>query len=86
MAASTSARHQGFGQGLTGPQYIEQLLRDFPKQVELQCATTALSISKNKVAVLSGAKTGLQRTALQLPQSWSHSGTPNSCISVRSGV
>ena len=49
--------HQGFGQGLTGPQYIEQLLRDFPKQVELQCATTALSISKNKVAVLSGAKT-----------------------------
>ena len=52
--------HQGFGQGLTGPQYIEQLLRDFPKQVELQCATTALSISKNKVAVLSGAKTGLQ--------------------------
>ena len=57
--------HQGFGQGLTGPQYIEQLLRDFPKQVELQCATTALSISKNKVAVLSGAKTGLQRLRFQ---------------------
>ena len=57
--------HQGFGPGLTGPQYTERLLQEFPEQVVLQCATTALSVTAERVAVLSGARTGLGRLCFQ---------------------
>lgn len=50
--------HRGFGKGLTGPEYAEELLKDFPAHVQLTLNTTVLSVSPNKTALLSGKAFG----------------------------
>lgn len=49
--------HHGFGPGLTGMEYTDTLLQDFPKEVTLLLNTTVLSVEENKIARLSGRRT-----------------------------
>lgn len=44
--------HQGFGEGLSGPAYIDLLLNDFPSRVDYRPQTTVLSLEKNRLAHL----------------------------------
>ena len=46
--------HSGFAGGLTGVQYAAALTRELPAQVRLLLGTTALHITENKTAFLSG--------------------------------
>lgn len=46
--------HRGFGQKLTGGEYLEELLRGFPEDITVIPDTTVLSIYGNKTAMLSG--------------------------------
>lgn len=49
--------HHGFGSGLTGTEYADMLLRDFPGEVTLFLNTTVLSVEETKIARLSGGRT-----------------------------
>ena len=49
--------HRGFGSGLTGREYTQALLRDFPKGVRLFLNTTVLAVEEKKIARLSGGRT-----------------------------
>ena len=51
--------HRGFGSGLTGPEYIAQLMEDFPENVEAYFSTTVLEICKDKSALLSNRELGI---------------------------
>ncbi len=51
--------HRGFCSGLTGPEYIDELLLDFPKGVELYFSTTVLEIRPDKSALLCSKEQGL---------------------------
>lgn len=53
--------HNGFGDGLTGPEYISKMLLDFPENVKVLTETTVLKIDREKSAMLSGEGTGLRR-------------------------
>lgn len=44
--------HRGFGAGLDGPEYIEKLTADFPKEIRCLPDTTVVSISESKQALL----------------------------------
>ena len=46
--------HPGFGAGLTGGEYADALVQDFPETVTLFFGTTVLSVEPNKTAHLSG--------------------------------
>ena len=48
--------HRGFGEGLTGPEYTNALLRDFPEEITLLLNTTVLSVDDTKTARLSGGR------------------------------
>ena len=48
--------HQGFGEGLDGPEYIHRLLEDFPDIVTFCSNTTVLEVTKEKTARLSGGR------------------------------
>lgn len=50
--------HRGFGKNKTGPEYTGDLLRNFPKEITLALNTTALSVSKDRTALLSGKEFG----------------------------
>ena len=50
--------HHGFGQNLNGPDYVRQLLEDFPEEVRVLPKTTVLSVTKEKTALLSSAELG----------------------------
>jgi NADPH-dependent 2,4-dienoyl-CoA reductase/sulfur reductase-like enzyme len=50
--------HPGFGRNKTGPEYTENLLRDFPETVTLALNTTVLSVTENKTALLCGKTFG----------------------------
>ena len=52
--------HPGFGSGLSGPEYTEKLLLDFPAAVTWRPNTTVLSVSEAKTAELSDPELGLQ--------------------------
>lgn len=49
--------HRGFGRSLTGPEYAEKLLSDFPQEIRFFPGTTVLSVSDTRQAVLSDGKT-----------------------------
>lgn len=51
--------HRGFGNGLTGPEYIDELTLNFPEHVELCFSCTVLEIRKNKSALLTSRERGL---------------------------
>ena len=50
--------HHGFGANLDGPAYTRKLLGNFPEGVKFLPNVTALSISKEKNAVLTGSEVG----------------------------
>lgn len=50
--------HHGFGQNLNGPDYVRQLLEDFPEEIRFLPKTTVLSVTKEKTALLSSAELG----------------------------
>lgn len=50
--------HRGFGKNKTGPEYVEELLEDFPASVTLALNTMVLSVSAEKTALLSGPEWG----------------------------
>lgn len=51
--------HHGFAHGISGPEYVNMILEDFPKDVHIFLETTVLSISEERVAKLLGPTTGL---------------------------
>lgn len=57
--------HRGFGAGLTGPEMVDELMKDFPQQVELWYNTTVLAITADRTALLSGRGIGLRQLAFQ---------------------
>ena len=48
--------HRGFGQELTGGEYLQELLRSFPEEITVITGTTVLSVYGNKTAMLSGGR------------------------------
>lgn len=50
--------HLGFGQNKSGIQYAAELLQDFPKEITLALNTTVLSVSEDRIALLSGKEFG----------------------------
>lgn len=50
--------HHGFGKNQSGIEYAADLRREFPSDITLALNTTALSVSKNKTALLSGREYG----------------------------
>lgn len=50
--------HRGFGRNKTGPEYVEELLKDFPRNIRLALNTTVLSVSEDRRAVLCGRDYG----------------------------
>ena len=50
--------HHGFGNGKSGPEYVRDLLKDFPQGVTLALHTTVLSVSQDKKALLCGREFG----------------------------
>ena len=57
--------HRGFGPGLTGPETVATLMKDFPQRVELWYNTTVLRVTEERTALLSGKKTGLRQLHFQ---------------------
>ena len=51
-------RHRGFGSGLDGPEYIEKLTADFPKEIRCLPDTTVVSVLENKQALLKNPRFG----------------------------
>ena len=51
--------HRGFGDNMTGPEYVEMLLRDFPESVESFFNATVLEVNQNKTALISQREKGL---------------------------
>ena len=50
--------HHGFGDHKSGPEYTGDLLKDFSEDITLALNTTALSVSKERTAILSGKDFG----------------------------
>lgn len=51
--------HRGFGNNLTGPEYIAALAEDFPESIGCFFSTTVLEIRKDKTALLSSREKGI---------------------------
>ena len=58
--------HDGFGSDLNGPEYVRELLEDFPAEVTWQPNTTVLAVGKEKTALLSSPDSG--RTVVSFKQ------------------
>ena len=50
--------HRGFGHNLNGPEYVQELLLDFPTEIVWLPNTTVLSITREKRALLCGQDCG----------------------------
>ena len=50
--------HRGFGNNLSGPEYIEKLTATFPKEVRCLPDTTVVSLSANRQALLKNPRFG----------------------------
>ena len=55
--------HRGFGSGLNGPEYVRELLEDFPAGITWLPNTTVLSVGRDKTAVLSSVDYGRKTVA-----------------------
>lgn len=53
--------HRGFGKGLTGNEYIQELTGDFPESVVKSFSTSVLELREDKTALLSNRRQGLFR-------------------------
>lgn len=58
--------HHGFGSELNGPEYVRELMEDFPPEINWRPNTTVLSVDKDKTAVLVSPDTG--RTVVSFKQ------------------
>ena len=52
----TQCLHRGFGQNQNGPEYTEKLLQELPTQIPFYSNTTVLSVTKDRLAQLSGGE------------------------------
>lgn len=52
----TQCLHRGFGQNQNGPEYTEKLLQALPAQIPFFFNTTVLSVTKDRIAHLSGGE------------------------------
>jgi len=57
--------HRGFSSALTGPEYVEKLLVDFPDCVNFCPDTTVLSVSRDRTAVLAHRESGRRTVAFR---------------------
>lgn len=57
--------HRGFGRNVSGPEYVRELLLDFPEFVIWQPGTTVLSVGADKTARLSSTQFGRQTVAFR---------------------
>lgn len=57
--------HHGFGPNLTGPEYTQSLLGDFPEEIGWYPNTTVLSLTQEKTAWLSGPDFGRKKVGFQ---------------------
>ena len=57
--------HRGFGWNLNGPEYVQQLLEDFPETVTWYPDTTVVSVAREKTAVLSSPLFGRKTVAFR---------------------
>ena len=57
--------HTGFGHQMTGVEYADQLLEDFPEEITCFFNTTVLKITEEKTLLLSSAEKGLQQIAFE---------------------
>lgn len=48
--------HRGFGQNQNGPEYTKKLLQDLPAEITFLDSTTVLTVTKEKIAHLSGGE------------------------------
>lgn len=48
--------HPGFGNSLTGTEYVSGLLTSFPQEIRLILGSTVLSVGKDRIARLSGGR------------------------------
>ena len=55
--------HRGFGPSLTGTEYIEMLISDFPEEAEVWLDTTVLSVGMERELVVSGAAVGVRKVS-----------------------
>lgn len=53
--------HHGFGPQLTGVEYVQKLLEQFPKEIKVMLGTTVVSVSSDRTVVLSSPSCGLQK-------------------------
>jgi len=51
--------HRGFGDNMTGPEYVQMLLKDIPDNVESFFNATVLEVTGNKTALVSQREKGL---------------------------
>lgn len=72
--------HRGFGDNLTGPEYIAALTEDFPEYAECFFSTTVLEIRADKTAVLSSR----EKSIFEL--SFSHLLLCTGCMEITAGM
>lgn len=72
--------HRGFGDNMTGPEYVELLLRDFPESVESFFNATVLEVTENKTALVSQKEKGLFEI------SFSHMLLCTGCMEITAGM
>ena len=72
--------HRGFGDNMTGPEYVEMLLRDFPESVESFFNATVLEVTENKTALISQKEKGLFEI------SFSHLLLCTGCMEITAGM
>ena len=48
--------HRGFGEGLTGPEYVSKLLENLPEDISFSLNTTVLKVTSEKTANLSNGR------------------------------
>lgn len=51
--------HRGFGDNMTGPEYVQLLMGDFPKSVDCRFNATVLEVREDKTALVSQKGKGL---------------------------
>lgn len=72
--------HRGFGDNMTGPEYVQLLLRDFPESVECCFGATVLEVNQNKTALISQKEKGLFEI------SFSHMLLCTGCMEITAGM
>lgn len=51
--------HRGFAGTLSGPEYLDRQLKDFPGNADLRLSTTVISVDEDRTAILSSREDGI---------------------------